>query len=69
LRWKPAAEAASYEVLWRASDAPQWQHARNVGDITQATVPVSKDDYVLGVRSVDANGLRSPAVYPVAVRE
>jgi hypothetical protein len=69
LRWKPAAEAASYEVLWRASDAPQWQHARNVGDVTQATVPVSKDDYVLGVRSVDANGLRSPAVYPVAVRE
>jgi hypothetical protein len=69
LRWKPAADAVSYEILWRATDAAQWQHARNVGDATQATVPVSKDDYVLGVRSVDANGLRSPAVYPVAVRE
>jgi hypothetical protein len=69
LRWNAAADAASYEVVWRASDAAQWQHARNVGNQTQAVVPVSKDDYVLGVRSVDADGLRSPAVYPVAVRE
>ena len=69
LRWKRAAGAVSYEILWRATDAPQWEQGRNVGDVTQATVPVSKDDYVLGVRSVDASGLRSPAVYPVASRE
>ena len=69
LRWKPAADAVAYEVLWRATDAPQWQHARDVGNVTQATVPVSKDDDVLGVRSIDANGLRSPAVYPVAARD
>ncbi len=69
LRWQPAASAASYEIVWRASDAPQWQHARDVGSGTLGTVPVSKDDYVLGVRSVDANGLRSPAVYPAPVRE
>ncbi len=35
---------------------------------TQTTVPVSKDDEMLGVRSVDADGLRSPAVYPIAER-
>ncbi len=69
LRWERAAGAVSYEILWRATDAPQWEQGRNVGDVTQATVPVSKDDYMLGVRSVDANGLRSPAVYPVASRE
>jgi Zn-dependent M28 family amino/carboxypeptidase len=69
LRWSSAADAASYEILWRTTDAPQWQYARNVGGVTQATVPVSKDDYILGVRSVDANGLPSPAVYPVAARE
>jgi Peptidase family M28 len=69
LRWKPAAGAVSYEILWRATDAPQWQHALNVGDVTQSTVRVSKDDYILGVRSVDADGLRSPAVYPTALRE
>jgi hypothetical protein len=68
LQWKPAADAVSYEVLWRATDSPQWAHAMAVGNVTRATVPVSKDDYVLGVRSVDARGLRSPAVYPVASR-
>ncbi|MFY9720524.1 MAG: M28 family metallopeptidase, partial [Candidatus Cybelea sp.] len=69
LQWKRAGDAASYEIVWRATDAAQWQHAKDVGDVTQATVPVSKDDYIVGVRSVDANGLRSPAVYPVAARE
>lgn len=69
LRWKPAADAVSYEIVWRASDAPQWQHAAGVGNVVEATVPVSKDDAVLGVRSVDAAGLRSPAVYPAPVRE
>ncbi|MBV8117799.1 MAG: M20/M25/M40 family metallo-hydrolase [Candidatus Eremiobacteraeota bacterium] len=69
LRWRPAADAVAYEIVWRATDAAQWQHARNVGNVTQATVSGSKDDDILGVRSVDANGLRSPAVYPVAVRE
>ncbi|HKU81259.1 MAG TPA: M20/M25/M40 family metallo-hydrolase [Candidatus Tumulicola sp.] len=69
LRWKPAADAASYEIVWRASDAPQWQYAAGVGNASEATVPVSKDDAVLGVRSVDAAGLRSPAVYPMPVRE
>ncbi|MBV9718584.1 MAG: M20/M25/M40 family metallo-hydrolase [Candidatus Eremiobacteraeota bacterium] len=69
LSWQRAAGAVAYEILWRATDAPQWQYARNVGDVTQATVPVSKDDFILGVRSVDRNGLRSPAVYPVARRQ
>lgn len=69
LRWTKAVDAVSYEVLWRTTDAAQWQFARNVGNVAEATVPVSKDDYILGLRSVDANGLRSPAVYPVAARE
>jgi hypothetical protein len=69
LRWKRAADAASYEIVWRSTDAAQWQGARNAGDAVEATVPISKDDYILGVRSVDSNGLRSPAVYPVPVRE
>jgi Zn-dependent M28 family amino/carboxypeptidase len=69
LRWKSAARAASYEIVWRDTTAPLWQHSKNVGNVTQATVPVSKDNYILGVRSVDAAGLLSPAVYPAAVRQ
>jgi hypothetical protein len=69
LRWQPAADARSYEIVWRATDSPNWQHVQDAGSVTQATVPVSKDDFIFGVRSVDANGLRSPAVYPQPVRE
>ena len=68
LRWKAAARAVSYEIVWRETASPVWQHSKNVGNVMQATVPVSKDNYILGVRSVDAQGLVSPAVYPVAVR-
>ena len=68
LQWKAVPGAVAYEVVWRDTDAPRWEHASNVGDVTQTTVPVSKDDEVLGVRSVDADGLRSPAVYPIAER-
>ncbi len=68
LRWRPAADAVGYEILWRATDAPTWQYAHRVGNVLTATVPVSKDDYVFGVRSIDAAGLRSPAVYPAPVR-
>lgn len=69
LRWKPAAGASSYEIVWRETTSPVWQYAKNVGNATQATVPVSKDNYILGVRSVDAHGLYSPVVYPVPVRQ
>lgn len=68
LRWKRVPDAVRYEVVWRASDASQWEHAFDAGDVTEVTVPVNKDDDVLGVRSLDAAGLRSPAVYPTAVR-
>jgi Zn-dependent M28 family amino/carboxypeptidase len=69
LRWTAAADAASYEIVWRATDAARWDEVKDVGNVTEATVPVSKDDFILGVRSVDPNGLRSPAVYPVAARD
>jgi hypothetical protein len=68
LRWQRAADAVSYEIVWRATTSPVWQFAKNVGNVTEATVPVSKDDNILGVRSVDAHGLRSPVAYPSPTR-
>lgn len=68
LRWKPVADAVSYEVVWRASDATRWQYAQSAGSQTHITLPVSKDDFVFGVRSVGADGLSSPVVYPNPVR-
>jgi hypothetical protein len=69
LAWSAAADASSYEIVWRETTSPVWQFAKDVGNVTEATVPVSKDNYVLGVRSVDATGLRSPVVYPAPSRE
>ncbi|HET6896283.1 MAG TPA: M28 family metallopeptidase [Candidatus Baltobacteraceae bacterium] len=69
LRWKPAPGDSQYEVVWRETTSPVWQYSKNVGNSTQATVPVSKDNYILGVRAMDANGLYSPVVYPVPVRK
>jgi hypothetical protein len=68
LRWKPVARATSYEIVWRRTTAPDWQFSKNVGDVTQATVPVSKDNYILGVRAVNAHGLRSVVSYPTPMR-
>jgi peptidase M28-like protein len=70
LAWKPVTRAISYEIVWRATDAPTWTHVRNVGDVTAYTVKgVSKDDYIFGVRAVDAQGRRSVAAYPVPARQ
>ncbi len=58
-----------YELLWRETSAPDWQYVQTVqppasGGAVTATLPVSKDNVVFGVRSVDAAGHRSPAVTP-----
>ena len=69
LHWSPAADAVRYEIVWRDTTSPVWEHVIDVGNRTQATVPISHDNEILGVRSVGTDGLRSPAVYPMPVRE
>lgn len=59
---------ASYEVVWRETTAPTWTNAQSAGTSTSITLPISKDNVVFGVRSVDAAGHRSPAVYPWPAR-
>jgi len=58
-----------YEIVWRKTHAPYWEHAKFVGDTTRFTIKgVSKDNVIFGVRSVDKYGNKSPAVYPSPVR-
>jgi len=66
LEWKasPGGLAAGYEVLWRDTTAPEWQHAKAVGNVTRVTVPVSKDNVIFAVRALDAKGHRSLAIVP-----
>ena len=63
--WLPSTEAgvAGYEVVWRPTTSPHWTHAIPVGLVQSATVDVSKDNVVFGVRAVGTNGYRSPAAF------
>ena len=66
LEWKssPGGLATGYEVLWRDTTAPDWEHVKSVGNVTQATLSVSKDNVIFAVRAVDAKGHRSLPVVP-----
>jgi Zn-dependent M28 family amino/carboxypeptidase len=65
LQW--TGSGASYEILWRELGASQWQRSVPVAG-TRAALPISKDNVIFGVRSVDAKGHRSPAVVPLPER-
>jgi Zn-dependent M28 family amino/carboxypeptidase len=56
--------AVSYEVLWRATAAPDWEHSQSIKKATQATLPVSKDNVIFAVQAIDASGHRSLPVVP-----
>lgn len=64
LEWTASPGAAGYEVLWRATTSPVWEHAKNVGAVTKATLPLSKDNMFFAVRALDAQGHRSLPVVP-----
>lgn len=70
LHWDPSADgrAASYEILWRATAAPNWEHAQSVSTGTRATVPVSKDNVIFAVQAVDEEGHRSEPIVPAPER-
>ncbi len=65
LSWTPDPAAAGYEIVWRPTTEPEWTHVIAVGKVATATVDLSKDNVVFGVRAVDAAGHRSPAVLPL----
>jgi peptidase M28-like protein len=62
------AGVTGYEIVWRETTAPYWEGAQFVGDVTRASVPLSKDDYIFSVRAVGAGGHRSLATYPMQLR-
>jgi hypothetical protein len=63
LTWEPSAGAAGYEVVWRATSSPEWEHVQKVGG-GRATLTVSKDNVIFGVRAVDGAGHRSLPTVP-----
>ena len=64
LTWEASPGASAYEVLWRGTSSPEWEHAQAVGNVTHATLPLSKDNVIFGVRALDQQGHRSLVVVP-----
>ncbi len=63
LTWDSSAGASDYEIIWRATTSPQWEHAQKTGAANRATVRVSKDNVIFGVRALDKAGHASlPAI-------
>lgn len=66
IRWSPSPEAdtAGYEVVWRPTTEHHWTRGVDVGDATEHTIKLSKDNWFFGVRAYDADGNRSPVSFP-----
>jgi Zn-dependent M28 family amino/carboxypeptidase len=63
LTWEPSTGATAYEVVWRSTNAADWEYVQAVSSGARATLKVSKDNVVFGVRALDQAGHRSlPAV-------
>lgn len=71
LRWdaSPESDVAGYEIVWRDTTSPVWEHSFDVGNTTEGTVDLSKDNWFFGVRAYDKEGYRSPVSFPIAARE
>jgi hypothetical protein len=70
LTWdaSPGGLASAYEVLWRATTSPEWEHSRKVTGATRVKLKLSKDNVIFAVRAVDAAGHCSLPVVPAPER-
>ena len=65
LRWTAVPGAVSYEVVRRLTTEPVWTHADSTGNVTTFTEKgYSKDNWLFGVRAVDAQGHRGIVAFP-----
>jgi hypothetical protein len=68
LEWQPNPEPdlAGYEIVYRDTNAPYWQHTIKVGNVTSYTVQgITKDNFLFGVRAIDRDGNESVVSFPV----
>jgi hypothetical protein len=70
LTWEapPGGRGVGYEILWRATTSPEWEHVQKIGGDLRTTLKLSKDNVIFAVRAVDAEGHRSLPVVPSPAR-
>lgn len=64
----PEPDVAGYRIVWRETTAANWQGAKWVGNVNEATIDLSKDNVFFGVQAVDKDGNVSVATYPMPQR-
>ena len=71
IRWEasPEPDVAGYEVVWRDTTSPRWEHVKDVGKATEVTLDENKDNLFFGVRAYDKDGYRSPVGFAGAAKE
>jgi Peptidase family M28 len=57
-----------YEVVWRSTTSPAWEHAQKVDGATRAILKLSKDNVIFAVRAVDKAGHQGLPVVPTPER-
>ncbi len=71
ITWKPSPGglAKGYRVVWRRTTVGDWESQKDFpADATSATIDLSKDNVIFGLRALGKNGLASPVVIPVPER-
>ena len=72
LKWeKPVGKSGTnlmgYKVHWRLTTAPEWTHAKFVGNVSEYTFKnMVIDNYYFGVSSIAQDGSETPVVFPGA---
>ncbi|MTI19690.1 M28 family peptidase, partial [Fulvivirga sp. RKSG066] len=70
LRWQSTDDdnLVGYKIYWRATTAPQWEHSRFVGKVSEYLLEnVVIDNYLFGVAAVGKDGNESVIVFPSGV--
>lgn len=69
--WDPPAagegDVASYEIVYRATNAPYWTDVIDVGLVNEVTIDLSKDNVIFGIRAKSRGGYRGVAALPFPV--
>jgi hypothetical protein len=63
LTWSAVPGAARYEIVTRLTYEPFWSGVQDGGTGLTAHIPLSKDNYLFGIRAIDAEDHKSPAAF------
>jgi hypothetical protein len=68
LSWSTVPGAVSYEIVRRKTTDAVWTETTDAGTAASITLPFSKDNWLFGIRAVDAQGHHGVVAFPTPQR-